>query len=147
MQQLSTGTKGKGILKSVTIIEASIYCQLLGRSLLGSYWIDWMNTLNSQGFYQKPMWIQERQRNNRHDLISTTASRKMPVTEFGPLDDHCRPYQSIWHSPSWGTFENYGKVWLPCQIHSNGVAVPWWYAWQGPKWWRVFWSIPCDKWS
>ena len=29
--------KGKGILKSVTIIEASLYCQLLGRSLLGSY--------------------------------------------------------------------------------------------------------------
>ena len=37
MQQLSTYSKGKGILKSVTIIEASLYCQLLGRSLLGSY--------------------------------------------------------------------------------------------------------------
>ena len=47
MQQLSTYSKGMGILKSVTIIEASLYCQLLGRSLLGSYWIDWMN---SQGF-------------------------------------------------------------------------------------------------
>ena len=53
MQQLSTYSKGKGILKSMTIIEASLYCQLLGRSLLGSYWIDWMNILNSQGFYQK----------------------------------------------------------------------------------------------
>ena len=53
MQQLSTYSKGKGILKSVTTIEASLYCQLLGRSLLQSYWIDWMNTLNSQGFYQK----------------------------------------------------------------------------------------------
>ena len=31
---------GKGILKSVTIIEASLYCQLLGRSLLGSYLTD-----------------------------------------------------------------------------------------------------------
>ena len=30
----------KGILKSVTIIEASLYCQLLGRFLLGSYWTD-----------------------------------------------------------------------------------------------------------
>ena len=29
MQQLSTYSKGKGILKSVTIIEASLYCQLL----------------------------------------------------------------------------------------------------------------------
>ena len=37
MQQLSTYSEGKGILKSVTIIEASLYCQLLGRSLLGSY--------------------------------------------------------------------------------------------------------------
>ena len=53
MQQLSTYLKEKGILKSVTIIEASRYWQLLERSLLESYWIDWMNTLNSQGFYQK----------------------------------------------------------------------------------------------
>ena len=35
MQQLFTYSKGKGIL--VTIIEASLYCQLLGRFLLGSY--------------------------------------------------------------------------------------------------------------
>ena len=40
MQQSSTYSKGKGILKSVTIIEASLYCQLLGRSLLGSYRTD-----------------------------------------------------------------------------------------------------------
>ena len=53
MQQLPTSSKGKGILKSVTIIEASLYCQLLGRFVLGSYWTDWMNTWNSQGFYQK----------------------------------------------------------------------------------------------
>ena len=37
MQQLSTYSKGKGVLKSVTIIETSLYCQLLGRFLLGSY--------------------------------------------------------------------------------------------------------------
>ena len=36
-QELSTYSKGEGILKSVTIIEASFYCQLLGRSLQGSY--------------------------------------------------------------------------------------------------------------
>ena len=86
-------------------------------------------------------------RNNTHDLHSTTASRKMPGTECGPLHDLCRPYQSLWHSQSWGTLENYGKVWLSCQIHSNSVAVPWWYACKGLKWWRVFWSISCDKWS
>ena len=39
-------------------------------------------------------------RNNRHDLHSTTASRKMPGTECGPLHDLCRHYQSIWHSQS-----------------------------------------------
>ena len=37
MQQLFTYSNGKGILKSVAIIEASLYFQLLGRSLLGSY--------------------------------------------------------------------------------------------------------------
>ena len=37
MQQLSTYSKGKGVLKSVTIIEASLYCQSLGIFLLGSY--------------------------------------------------------------------------------------------------------------
>ena len=48
----------------------------------------------------------------------------MPGTECGSLHDLCWPYQSIWHSQSWGTLENYGKVWLFCQIHSNCVAVP-----------------------
>ena len=42
--------------------------------------------------------------------------------------------------------DNYGKVWLSCQNHSNGAAVPWWNACKGPKW-RVFWSIRYDKWS
>ena len=53
MQQISTYSNGKGILKSVTIIGASLYCQLLVRALQESYWIDWMNILNSQDFYQK----------------------------------------------------------------------------------------------
>ena len=30
------------------------------------------------------MWIQEKQRNNRHDLHSTTASGKMPGTDMDP---------------------------------------------------------------
>ena len=51
------------------------------------------------------------------------------------------------HTVSRGTLENYGKLWLSCQIYSNGAAVPWWYACKGPKWWRVFWSISFDKWS
>ena len=72
--------------------------------------------------------IQERRRDKRHDLYSTTVSIKMPGTECGPLHDLWRHYQSIWHSQSWGTLENYGKVWLSCQIHNNGAAVLWWYA-------------------
>ena len=39
--------------------------------------------------------FRKKKRNNRHDLYSTTASRKMPGTECGPLHDLCRPYQSI----------------------------------------------------
>ena len=38
---------------------------------------------------------QERQRNNRQYLYSTTASRKMSGTECGPLHELCRPYQRI----------------------------------------------------
>ena len=95
---------------------------------------------------RKPVWIQERQRNNRHDLHSKTDSKEMQGTECGPLHDICRPYQSIWHRQSWGTLK-FGKVWLSCQIHSNDAPIPRWYACKGPEWQRVFWSIPCDKWS
>ena len=70
----------------------------------------------------------------------------MPGTEHGPLHDLCWPYHSIWYSQSLGSLENYGKVWLSNQVHSNGEAVPRWYACMGPTWWWVFWSIPCDKW-
>ena len=65
-----------------------------------------------------------RMNGSRHDLHSKTASREMPGTQCGPLHDFCRPYQSIWHNQSCETLENYGKVWLSCQIHSNGMAVP-----------------------
>ena len=34
---------------------------------------------------------------------------------------------------------------LPSQVHSNASAVPCWYACTGPEWWRVFWTVPCDK--
>ena len=49
----STDSNGKGILSCVIIIVASLYCQLLGRSLQEFYLTDWMNALNRQGFYQK----------------------------------------------------------------------------------------------
>ena len=144
MQLLSTYSNGKGILQSVTIIGASLYCQFLGRSLQESVelveWTPWTVRASTR----KPMWIQGGQRNSWHDLHSKTASKEMPGTECGPLHDLCRPYQSIWHSHL-GTLKNYGKVWLSCQIHSNGAAVPRWYACKSPKWWRVFCSIPCDK--
>ena len=117
----------------------------IARNILAeeSYWTDWMNTFNSQGFYQKAN--EDSRRNNWHDLHSRTASRKMPGTECGPIHDPCRPYQSTWHNRSWETLENYGKVLLSYQVQSNGAAVPRWYACKGPNWWRVFWSIPCDK--
>ena len=106
-----------------------------------------LNRLNGQGFYQKAsvdsgkteeQWTWPLQ----HDSFKKNARNRMWL-----LHDLCRPHQSIWHNQSWGTLENYGKVWLSCQIHSNGAAIPWWYACKGPKWWRVFWSISCYKWS
>ena len=146
MQQLSTYSKGKGILKSKTIIEAFLYCQLLGRSLLGSYGIDWMNTLNSQGFYQKASVDSGKTEEQytwslQHDSFKKNARNRMWTSTWtlSTLPKHLT--QSV------VTLKNYGKVWLSCQIHTNGAAVPWWYACKGPKWWRVFWSIPCDKWS
>ena len=41
------------------------------------------------------MWIQKRQRINRHDLHSKTASREMPRTECRSIHDVCRPHQSF----------------------------------------------------
>ena len=70
---------------------------------------------------RKPVWIQEKQRNYRHDLHSRTVSRKMPGTECGPLHDLCRPYQSIWHSQSWGTLENMAKFACPAKF----IAMVW----------------------
>ena len=37
----------------------------------------------------------QRQRNKTHDLCRTTAAKKIPRTDCGPLYDLCRPYQSI----------------------------------------------------
>ena len=60
IRQLSTYSNGKGIFSCVIIILASLYCQLLGRSLQEFYLTDWMNTLNSQRFYQKASVYSER---------------------------------------------------------------------------------------
>ena len=109
MQSLSTYSKGYGILMSVTIIEASLYCHMLELSLLGSYWIDWMNTWTVRASIRKPVWIQERHRNNRHDLYSTTVSRKMPGTECGLLHDLYRPYKRIKDSQSGGLWKIIAK--------------------------------------
>ena len=46
--------------------------------------------------------------NNRHDLRSTTASRKMPGTECGPLHDLCRPYPK--HLTQ-SVVRDFGKLW------------------------------------
>ena len=60
MCQLFTYSNGKGILSCVIIIVASLYCELLERSLQEFYLTDWINTLNSQGFYQKASVDSER---------------------------------------------------------------------------------------
>ena len=70
----------------------------------------------------KPMYIQERQRNNWHGPHSNAALKEMPGTECGLSRSLYRSYQSIWHSQSWGTLENYGKIWLSGQVYSNGAA-------------------------
>ena len=104
-------------------LGASVYCQMLGWSL-----------------------IQEGQQNNWHDLHSNTASGEMPGTECGHLHDLCWPYQRIWHSLSWNyQLENFGKVWLSCQVHSNGATVLQLYTFKCPKLLRMFLCIPCDN--
>ena len=115
-------SNGKGIFSCVIIFVVSLYCQLLGRSLQEFYLTDWMNTLNRQASTRKPVWIQKGQRNNWYDLHSKAASREMPGKEHCPLHDLCWPYQSIWHSQSWGSLENYGEV-LSFRIHCQWQMV------------------------
>ena len=52
--------KRKGILSCVIIIVASLYCQVLGKSLQEFYLTNWINTLNSQDVYQKASVDSER---------------------------------------------------------------------------------------
>ena len=46
-------------------------------------WTPWTPRASTR----KPVWFQERQRNNRHDLHRKTASRELSGTECGPLHD------------------------------------------------------------
>ena len=46
--------------------------------------------------------------------------------------DLAKPFDTVTRE---GLFENYGEVWLSDQVHSNGEAVPRWYACTGPKRW------------
>ena len=55
----------------------------------------------------------------------------MPGTECGPLHDLCRPYEKHLTQSVMRDFEKYGKIWLSCQIHSNGAAVQRWYTCKG----------------
>ena len=45
--------------------------------------------LDQTGLIQKSMWIQKRQRDNRHDIHSKTASGEMPRTECRSIHDVC----------------------------------------------------------
>ena len=104
-----------------------------------------MNTLKSQGFYQKAnvdSWRTEEQLtwSSQQDRFMRNARNRM-WTSTWPLS---KVLQKLLTPPVVRTLENYGKVWLSCQIHSNGATVPWWYACKGTKWWRVFRFILCD---
>ena len=41
------------------------------------------------------VWIQDRERNNIHDLCSKTPSREKSRTECGLLHNLCRPHQAF----------------------------------------------------
>ena len=86
----------------------SIAGKILARVLL--------NTWNGQGFYRKPVWIQEKKRNNRHDLHSRTASRKMPGTECGPLHDLFRPNKAFDAVSREGLWKSMAKFGCPAKF-------------------------------
>ena len=46
-------------------------------------------------YTRKSVWVQERERDNRHDLYSWTTTREMPRAKCRPIHDLCRPNQSI----------------------------------------------------
>ena len=52
------------------------------------------------------------------------------VDLYMTFDDLTKAFDTVSRE---GLLENYGKVWVSCQIHSNGATVPWWYACKGPN--------------
>ena len=116
MQQLSTYSKGKGILKSVTIIEASLYCQLLGRFLLGSYWTDWMNTWNGQGFYQKASvdsgkTEEQETWSSQHDSFKKNARNRMWTSTW--------PLSTLPKHLTQSVVRDFGKLWQSLVVLPN----------------------------
>ena len=121
-QLIPTYSNGKGILKSVAITGASLYCQLLGRSLQESYWTDWMNNLNSQGFYQNRGTI---------DMIFTARQvqekcQEQNVDRYMIFVDLTRAFDTV---SRWGRWKIMTKVCCPAkftaivlQLH-NGICA------------------------
>ena len=133
--------------------ESLILWQSSGHLFIVNFWEDTcksptepISTLYSQGFYQKAdvdsgrtgeqlTWSSQQnsfKRNARNKMWTST----WPLST---LPKHLTDSRE-------GLWKTMAKVWLSCQVHSNGTAVPRWYACKGPKWWRVFRSVPCDKW-
>ena len=123
----------KGILKSVTIISILLYVscwEILARVLP-----NWSNEHLEQSVLQPENHCGFRKDRWRIDMIFTTRQLQEKCHELNEdlYMTFIWPYQSIWHSQSWWTLENYGKVWLSGQVHSSGAAVLRWYACTGPK--------------
>ena len=113
--------------RGITLL--SIAGKILARVLL--------NRLNEQsGFLpesqcanRKPVWIQEGQRNNRHDLYSTTASRKMPgqnVDHYMTFVDFTKAFNTVSREGLWKIMAKFGcptkfivMVW---QVHDGMLA-------------------------
>ena len=53
------------------------------------------SSLSECTYPRKSIWIQKRQRDNRHALHSKTASGEMPRTECRSIHDICRTHKSF----------------------------------------------------
>ena len=145
MCQLSTYSNRKGILSCVIIIVASLFCQLLGRSL-ARLLLNRLNEHLEQSGLLPESQCEFRKDRGTIDMVFTVRQLQEKCQEqnmdlYMSFVDLTKAY-----SQSWGSLENYGEVLLSDQVHSSGEAVPRRYAYMGPKWRRVFWSISCDKW-
>ena len=88
---------------------------ITGKSL--DPWIDWMNTLNNQGFYQSQCGFRK-DRINRHDLHREIASREMPGSKCGPLHDLC-PLSTLSKHLTLSVVRNFGKLWQSLAVLPN----------------------------